>query len=351
MPPHICNFIKQVDHQPCAVMVHDGADTACCGTHRPIAARLPPRVAGQCEHIVGTGMMQHWCARAGVPGDRLCAIHVDRRAREADAFRRQAEAHIAAVEADRPNARARAEAARAELWARIRAEAARAELWARIDAQHARGGGYYGDGRPQPAPAFIAGVAPPPGLQRLALDTQNVHTAAVAKQTTEGEAKLLAVKGDGHQVGLRVLRVFAARAGSLQQVMRVMNDIDHWYNQQNCRTMGDRLYGKVLEGLWHTIQAQPEPARVELIQRLWEEASESVGMCCEGHISRLVNVMVGFDSAFAPPVSRGEILQNKMAALAAMSVEADVRVAYARAFMNELGMPEGDQAPWLEALA
>jgi hypothetical protein len=173
----------------------------------------------------------------------------------------------------------------------------------------------------------------------------------VAKQTTEGEAKLLAVKGDSHQVGLRILRVFAARAGSLQQVMRVMNDIDHWYNQRNCRTMGDRLYAKVLEGLWHTIQAQPEAERVELLQRLWEEASESVGMCCEGHISRLVNVMVGFDSAFAPPVSQGEILQNKMAALAAMSVEADVRVAYARAFMNELGMPEGDQAPWLEALA
>jgi len=128
-----------------------------------------------------------------------------------------------------------------------------------------------------------------------------------------------------------------------------MNDIDHWYAQQNCRQHGDRLYGRVLEGVFHTIMRQPEPVQKELFNRLWEEAWESVGMCCEGHISRLVNVMVGFDDAFKPPVSLGEVLQNKMAAIAA-SGAADA-LEQAKAFMTELGVSAAEQAPWLEALA
>jgi hypothetical protein len=352
--PHPCNFIKRADSQPCGVIVHVENPTACCGTHAPIAARMPPRVAGQCEHIIGAGVAEHWCARAVVPGDRLCANHVDRRARANEAFRHQVEAHIAAAEAAGQALRARMEAARAAI-------------------------GYYGDARDaqqERARAFVAEVGhgvrvapaqhidplhvmaqamnaarppPVPALQRLAQDTQNVHTAAVAKQTSEGEAKLLAVKTDGKGVGLKVLRTFAARGGTLHQVMTVMNDVDHWYRQVNCRSMGDRLYSRVLEGLWTLISEQSAERQKELHQRLWEEMNESVGMCCDGHISRLVNVMVGFDDAFKAPISQGEILQAKMAEIAGMSVETDVKVAYARTFMTELGMPADEQVSWLEA--
>jgi hypothetical protein len=301
-------------------------------------------VAGQCEHIIGAGVAEHWCARAVVPGDRLCANHVERRARANEAFRRQVEAHIAAVEADRPNVLARMEAARQDLQARINR------------------GGYYGDGRDaqqERARAFVAEVghgvrvppAPPvPALQRLAQDNQNVHTAAVAKQTTEGEAKLLAVKTDGKGVGLKVLRTFAARGGTLHQVLHVMNDVDHWYRQVNCRSQGDRLYSRGLAGLWTLISEQSAERQKELHQRLWEEMNESVGMCCDGHISRLVNVMVGFDDAFKAPMSQGEILQAKMAEIAGMSVDTLMKLTYARQFMDIMGLPDAEQLPWLEAL-
>jgi hypothetical protein len=328
MPFQNCNFIKQSDHRPCEHQVFTHPDTVPpnrihCGMHAPIAARLPPVVAGQCEHIIGTGRNQHWCARANAENERLCARHV---------IVREAEAVVAAQVAANRQARFRQ---------------AMADARAAAEARHAAapppppgGGGYYG-GAPPPHQV--------PVLQRIATDTQSVHTAAVTRQTNEGEKKLLAEKGDGRQVGLRIARVFAARHGQFHSFMRVMNDIDHWYSQQNCRQHGDRLYSRVLEGLYHTIMRQPETTRKELFNRLWEEASESVGMCCEGHISRLVNVMVGFDEAFKPPVSLGEVLQNKMAALAA-SGSPDA-VDQAKAFMTELGVSAQDQAPWLEALA
>jgi len=189
-------------------------------------------------------------------------------------------------------------------------------------------------------------------LARLADDRQNVHTGPVVKQTNAGEEKLLSVRTDGKPVGLRVLRSFVLHGGSMQGFMRVANDVEHWYSTETCRRAGDRLYGRLLEGLWTLIEQQPSDQRTELKSRLWQEAVESVGMCCEGHIARLVNVMAGFDEAFKPRVSIGEAIQAKMAELSGSeALTAAEKVATARVFLTALAMSADDQAPWLEALA
>jgi hypothetical protein len=265
---------------------------------------------------------------------------------------------------------AAAQAARAadrERW-RIEEQGRRAlEAMARLDAI----ANPPGDGRAQNDAAFarqrpfLAGLfaaagedgvvlpAPPRAvdLQRLARDRQNVHTAAVVKQTNAGEEKLLAVRTDGRPVGLRVLRCFAARGGSLGGVLRVANDVEHWYNHGTCRTPGDRLYARVLEGLWTLIEQQPAEVRAELKERLWEEASESVGMCTEGHLGRLVNVMAGFDDAFQPRKSVGESVQEKIAEISGMDIPTEEKVSLARKFLTELAISAEEQAPWLDALA
>jgi hypothetical protein len=323
--PHNCNFIKQTDHQPCTSTVHAEDPHRHCATHERVAARLPPRVPGQCEHIVGG---THWCRYAAWQNDRLCPVHIARRTRE-----------MAGVnEEERERERQRLAAIRADLArrldaARMNALAARAEAFAAA-------AGWAADPPERP---------PVPVLQRLAQDRQNVHTAPIARQTNEGEALLLKVATDGRPVGLRILRVFSCRAGRLQDVLRVMADVDHWSRTRTCRTENDNLYARILQGLWALIERQPMEARKELYQRLWEEMSESVGMCCEGHISRLVNVMVGFDDAFKPPISVNEMIQNKMSALSASG--APDAVQQAKTFMDGLAIPLEQQAPWLEALA
>jgi hypothetical protein len=189
-------------------------------------------------------------------------------------------------------------------------------------------------------------------MQRLANDRQNVHTGPVVRQTNAGEEKLLSVRTDGKPVGLRVLRSFVLHGGSMQNFLRVANDVEHWYSATTCRTPGDRLYSRLLEGLWTLIEQQPEAQRAELKTRLWQEAIESVGMCCEGHISRLVNVMSGFDEAFRPRVSIGEAIQSKMAKIAGSeALTTAEKVAEAGAFLTIVGLTAEEQAPWLEALA
>ena len=343
MAAHLCNFLKRGDLRPCEVLVNPAPDGthAHCGIHAPFILRLGRPPAGGCEHII-SGPPEHWCQRLVIAGDRLCTAHAHLREREN---------------------RVR--------MARIEAEAEARRQHAALDAE--MGGLRIAPPPPNPRAAVLfhaeMRVAPaPPGaaaqagqaarirapvgdIQRLANDRQNVHTGPVVKQTNVGEEKLLAVRTDGKPVGLRILRNFVNRGGSMQNFLRVANDVEHWYSVMTCRTAGDRLYGRLLEGLWTLIEQQPEAQRGELKTRLWQEATESVGMCCEGHIARLVNVMSGFDEAFRPRVSIGEAIQSKMAELAGKAhLSPSQRVEVARVFLTELALTAEEQAPWLEAL-
>ena len=196
---------------------------------------------------------------------------------------------------------------------------------------------------------------PPPrnNLAAIAADRQNVHTRAVSEQTNKGLEKLLE---EAKTAGtLRAPEWFAARwllksYGDWEKVVRTVNDMHRWYDTRSCRTNNDSLYRKALDGLYMLIRKTANnETRSELYQRTYEECFESIGMCCDGHISRLCNVLVGFDDAFAPPVPFGEILQNKMAAIAAMDVETEEKIRQATVFFTEFAVPEPERVAWLEA--
>lgn len=123
-----------------------------------------------------------------------------------------------------------------------------------------------------------------------------------------------------------------------------------WYNQSSCRMPNDYLYRNTLDGLYLAIRnVQSDDTKIELFKRTFEECVESVGMCCDGHITRLCNVMVGFDDAFRPPVPIGDLIQSKMSAIAATDVPTEEKVRQATAFFNELNVPEADRTAWLDA--
>jgi len=90
--------------------------------------------------------------------------------------------------------------------------------------------------------------------------------------------------------------------------------------------------------------------RTELMKRLQQECAEAFGLCCAGHINRLCNVMVGFDSAFVQELPKGTILQNRFAQIA--QIEDDVeKYIQATRVITELGLTNDEAAPWLDSLA
>jgi hypothetical protein len=204
-------------------------------------------------------------------------------------------------------------------------------------------------------------VAPqhaPGTLAAFVADPQNVHTGVVSNQTHEGMKKLLAQPLHSRQseVTRNFVEVLLARMVELKRchvrdVTRITADFEHWYTTETCRTMHDMLYRRVFDGLAQTIhKVEDKATRRELYIRLFEEMRDSLGMCCDGHITRLINVMAGFDEAFAPEKSQAEKLQDLFAGLAAKECGLLEKVAEGLRGLRKLKVPEDEWEPWIDAL-
>lgn len=388
-----CAFFTKTQTQ-CSHQSADGGDY--CRTHARIAERLGPRPAG-CPCVRGEAVRhQRWCGQPPLEGRAICAYHqgvIEDRAAEAarEALRIQRLTAIAQEFANQVPRPAWQDVA-TTMWARSRlprgdpnylhdrdaylvirryvvatvgpdAYVGIFEFWHALwRAEQGLPGGIW------VAQEVAAHPQPPPQpqrpLERLAGDTQNVHREVVVKQTNSNVDLLLAeecLEGQntlGWMTGWWMNRPTAPK---FEDFWRVMEDVRHWYGKRTCKATSDYLYKRALDGLVHKIlmtrrRTEDDTHPVdevfdELCRRLWEECEESVGMCCEGHIARLANVLVGFDETFRPPVPVGEILQTKIAAIAGLKLSHKLKLQKAVAVMDELHIPVDDRAPWLEALA
>jgi hypothetical protein len=198
---------------------------------------------------------------------------------------------------------------------------------------------------------------PPRGeLEAFIRDGQNVHTRFVTEQTNSALQILLNIDIpptqktvlESHVKFMEFVAIDRIQQVSLDIIDRVDRDVKRWYRTATCRTEGDYLYKRVLDGLWFKIKTSP--VKDELVIRLWQELVDSVGMCCDGHISRLTNVLCGFDEAFAPELTPGEKLQNRMAVIASMEGGIILQTAQALAAFKEFDIPREQWNAWVDAL-
>ena len=195
-------------------------------------------------------------------------------------------------------------------------------------------------------------VVPVPRLQAMSQDSQNIHTREVTEQSNKNLAIILAYPIPPGQQTIAEIRAAWTRIYARRPVdERVYIDMQFWWVKNECRAPGDKLYRRVLRHLWAGIKSmEPPDVRLELIKRLQQECAEAFQLCCDGHINRLLNVMVGFDDKFAPEVPKSVILQNKMGKIAEIEDETE-RYKAATELFAELNMGLEEAAPWLDALA
>ena len=188
-------------------------------------------------------------------------------------------------------------------------------------------------------------------LARIARDNQNVHTNPVVQQTNQNLKKLLEVNdpvpADMDKIGITWI---IYEVGSWKNVGETIDDMQRWYDVETCKSENDWLYRKALDGLYTYLKRLPKELEQELWRRFYEECMESVSMCCEGHLSRLANVMVGFDESFVPQQSVGEILQEKMAAINNSNSPLEWKLIAAKAVLLDLHIPEDQHRSWLDAI-
>lgn len=318
----------------CTAICKNGAPCSCkAKTGHTVCGKHMPRGGGGgapkcCNHVMTNGKT---CKRVLEEGSEMCALH--RRTMERRRQRRVAdEIWFAVLDAlwggDPALAQARLTAGLTE---------------ANLDQRIAHGLQRLFDDEM----VFWNGANQPPprtDLERLARDKQSVHTKEVNEQTNKTLEILLKTPRTGDPLNA----VYHLGWNAPSPVFwAVLDDMKQWYETPDCRSKEDWLYRRTLDGLYTRINASPN--KDELMKRLWEEAVESRGMCCDGHISRLCNVLVGFDEEFQPQLSVGERLQQKMAAIAAKEIAVEHKVGEAWVVFEELGIPKEQRMEWLEA--
>jgi hypothetical protein len=109
-------------------------------------------------------------------------------------------------------------------------------------------------------------------------------------------------------------------------------------------------YAVLLKNTWDYAKTQSKDIQREIAIRLAEEILDGLGMCEQGKMTRLANVLRGFYPAleYIATLSNREQLPHRMAVASRLPLEE--RRAAAVAAFTELGITAAEQVAWLEAV-
>jgi hypothetical protein len=185
-------------------------------------------------------------------------------------------------------------------------------------------------------------------LRAFAADGQSVHRSSVQDYAQRTCIALIErpVPEDQDTLGEiidnmnNVTMVRWARAGNKEAII-ILLTTDYF----EAEAFGLR-YRDVMDRVWAFIRSHKE--RAQLLVRLTQEVNDGVGMCTNGKMARLVNVLQGYDESLDAPPPPREVFQGRISAL--MSMPLAGRVAEARSLFAEFNIPAEEHDVWLEPL-
>lgn len=188
-------------------------------------------------------------------------------------------------------------------------------------------------------------------LRRFINDNQNVHTQAAVQQTKDIVQKILNIPVPleyrwnmsecSKTPGDIIVRCKLTPKGSWQMISKYCQDEDIY-------ELGRGIYGKVLDGVWQYVLNSSDKEDLYVI--LKQEMEDNIGMCAQGNLSRLCNILAGYMEGVGPQESPAEILGRKLPLL--MEIEDDnERIGAAFKLLVELAIPQEQWLSWIEPLA
>jgi hypothetical protein len=185
-------------------------------------------------------------------------------------------------------------------------------------------------------------------LARMANDNQNVHRAVVVEKVKETVERVLQipVPPDYQTETLKtsgeiILECKLTKRSAWQMMAK-------YCSEENIYEMGPGIYARVLNSVWQYIKASPDA--VDLKKILAAEMEDNVGMCAQGNLSRLCNILSGYlDGLVVETKSRNEIMGERLAALMAID-DIDERLFNGIEILREYEIHADQHHAWLAPL-
>ena len=208
-----------------------------------------------------------------------------------------------------------------------------------------------------PIDHYVEFIAPPASLAVLANDAENIHTSSIQQDTARAIQILMrhSLHNHSYMEGLLIsIRDvwFDSLTFPPPYWALVLEEplCDEFQLDLLITSNFDTTYFDLLQSIWAYACEQSLETKSQIAIRLAEEVVDGEGMCPQGKMSRLVNVLRGFHPELdtIPAVSVQEQLQSRMAIISAMP-HAE-RASAATAVFAELSISEALQAEWMDAL-
>jgi hypothetical protein len=195
-----------------------------------------------------------------------------------------------------------------------------------------------------------APVPAPPAreLAAFAADKQNIHTTQSVNMTKEMVERVLKIavpeeyRWNMKTVSKTVGEIIADCNLTPNEMIEMAN---RYLGNADVYEMGKGIYGKVLDGVWQYIRNSPDKA--DMCRILKQELKDNIGMCAQGNLTRLCNVLAGYLDGIGPQESVNERLGRELPLL----MEDEDRITKAKTLMMSLNVPEAEWGVWLDALA
>lgn len=188
-------------------------------------------------------------------------------------------------------------------------------------------------------------------LAQFAADNQNVHRTETVKMTTETVNRVLKIAVPGEYrwcpkhvsktVGEIILECRLQPSTCVQFMNRYLAH-DDIYN------LGHGIYGRVMDGVWQYIKNSEHKA--DLCKILKAEMKDNIGMCLQGNLSRICNVLAGYLEGIGSQETPVERLGRELPKLMEIEDE-EKRLEAAKKVLMDVGLPETEWGAWLETLA
>lgn len=187
-------------------------------------------------------------------------------------------------------------------------------------------------------------------LEAFAHDNQNVHTTTAVRHTKDMVQKILAipvpeeyrwcVSECSKTPGDIIMCCKLTPKGAWQMASKYCQDEDIY-------EMGRGIYGKVLDGVWQYVSKSSD--KDDLCKIIKQEMEDNIGMCAQGNLTRLCNILSGYMEGIGVQESPSEILGRKLPLL--MEIEnVYERINQAYNLMVELAIPREQWLSWVEPL-
>ena len=187
-------------------------------------------------------------------------------------------------------------------------------------------------------------------LAEFARDNQNVHTIRTVNATKEMVAIILTIpvpteyKWNGQECsktpGEIIMTCRLTPKAAWQMAAKYCQD-------ESIYELGRGIYGKVLDGVWQYILSSPDKA--DLCRCLKQEMEDNIGMCAQGNLSRLCNILAGYMEGIGSQESVADILGRLMPKL--MEIE-DIPTRLRESFriLKENNVPISQWKSWVDPL-